>query len=273
MRAFRFLTVALASALAAAIVALTGGEARAAYQVLALVATAEPVPLSCQRGECVAEFTAFCLQPTRASPPRGAPYTVYRGEGVTLVGAAADGRRLRIPAAGLVTIAAIRGHTAVRISLSEKRLRALGLRQAAIEVAERVSLIPKPIRGDRNPQTEADIAIATGPLRALGARIVDHGGARTVAARLTNDMINSLPEMWQVESEVYKTLWDRVAPRWTARAASAEAVGLARKAFESCAEMRGQGLAMTMRQCLGAQHDMLIGERNNAYWKALRTGS
>ncbi len=272
MRAFRSLTLT-AAALAAAVVAFAAGEARAAYQVLALVATAEPVPLACAGGECAAEFTAFCLQPTRASPPRGAPYTVYRNEGVTLVGTTADGRTRRIPAAGLLAVTAIRGHTAVRISLPQGRLRALGLRQAAVEVAERVSLIPKPIQGDRNPQTEADIAIATGPLRALGARIVDHGGARTVAARLTNDMINSLPEMWRVESDVYKSLWDRVAPRWTARAAGAEAIGLARKAFESCAEMRSQGLAMTMRQCLGAQHDMLIGERNNAYWKALRTGS
>ncbi len=268
MRAIRYLLAA-----AALWAMLPGGEARAAYQVLALVATAEPVPFSCVRGDCFAEFSVFCLQPLRASPPRDAPYTLYRGRGVTLVGTTHDGREIRLPAADLLSITAARGHNAVRISIPQSRLNALGLRKIAAAVGERVSLIPKPIRGDRDPQTEADIAIATGPYRALGARIVDHGGARTVAARLTNDMINALPELWQVESNVYATLWDRVSPQWTRRDVSPAAVRLAREAFESCAAMRDQGMFSTMRQCLGARHDQLIGERNDAYWEALRTGS
>jgi len=268
MRAIRYLLAATAFLLMT-----LGGDARAAYQVLALVATAEPVSFACVRGDCFAELSVFCLQPLRASPPRDAPYTLYQGRGVTLLGTTRDGRVLRIPAADILSITAARGHNAVRMSVPRAKLNALGLREIAVEVAERVSLIPKPIRGDRDPQTEADIAIATGPYRALGARIVDHGGERTVAARLTNDMINALPELWQVESNVYATLWDRVSPQWDGRDLSANAVRLAREAFESCAALRDRGTFSTMRQCLGARHDQLIGERNDAYWEALRTGS
>ena len=46
------------------------GGARAAPQILDLVASAEPVTLTCRDGACTAEFSAFYLQKHRTAPRR-----------------------------------------------------------------------------------------------------------------------------------------------------------------------------------------------------------
>ena len=125
--------------------------AGAAYQIMGLIASAGAVPLTCSRGECSAEFSSFCLQPTRASPPRGARYRAIGGSGITIVGTTVDGRTLTITLADDLRITAQRGHNAVRISVPVAALRALGLKSVAIAVGEWVSLVPEPIVGDPNP--------------------------------------------------------------------------------------------------------------------------
>lgn len=257
------------------IAALAGwpGGANAAYQIMGLMASNGAIPLSCRGAECAAEFSAFCLQPERASPPKGVRYFAAGGEGIDIVGTTADGRTLRFPAGDHLRIVAQRGHNAVRISISAATLRTLGLEDAAVEVGELVSLLPQPIVGDPNPLTEADIAIATGPLRKLGARLVDHGGDKTVAAALTNDLINALPERGRAAPEVRDNLWSSLEGRWPRQAATGGGGEIARSAFERCRAKVGGGSFFTMRQCLGSAHDRLLGSRNNEYWRALKTGS
>ena len=248
-------------------------DAGAAYQMMGLIASAGAVPLTCSRGECSAEFSSFCLQPNRASPPSGARYHAIGGTGITIVGTTVDGRTLPVTLAGDLRITAQRGHNAVRISVSAATLRAQGLETIAIAVGEGVSLMPEPIVGDPKPQTEVDIAIATGTLRVLGSRIVDHGGDTTIAARLTNDLINALPEGGRVDPEVRDNLWEeatrvRVQPATTPRAWE-----LARGAYEHCRARSADGAILTLRQCLGSRHDRFLGELNNEYWDRLKLGS
>ena len=260
-------------ALAAIAAAGLPAAAGAAYQIMALMASNGAVPLTCSRGECAAEFSSFCLQPDRASPPRGAQYYAIGGEGVTIVGTTADGRTLSMARTDDLRITALRGHNAVRISVPVATLGTLGLVSVAIEVGEGVSLTPEPIVGDPNPQTAADIAIATGPLRALGSRIVDHGGDATVAARLTNDFINALPERGRVSSDVRDGLWHDVVRVRSRPAMTPGTEAVMRRGFEHCRARSAGGSFSTMRQCLGSMHDRFMGAPNNAFWDRLGLGS
>ena len=261
--------------LALAVFAAAGwpSAAGAAYQMMALIASNGSVPLTCSRGECAAEFSSFCLQPYRASPPRGVQYNAIGGEGVTIVGTTADGRTLSMARTDGVRITALRGHNAVRISVPVATLRTLGLVAVAIEVGEGVSLVPEPIVGDPDPQTERDIAIATGPVRALGSRIVDHGGDATVAARRTNDFINALPERGRVSPDVRDGLWNEVIRAQPRPAMTPDTEEAMRRGFEHCRAMSAGGSFVTMRQCLGSMHDRFMGEPNNEFWDRLRLGS
>jgi len=248
-------------------------DAGAAYQIMGLIASAGAVPLTCSRGECSAEFSSFCLQPDRASPPRGAQYYAIGGAGITVIGTTVAGRTLTITRADDLRITAQRGHNAVRISISDATLSALGLKSIAIDVGEGVSLVPEPIVGDPNPQTEVDIALATGPLRVLGSRIVDRGGDTTMAARLTNDLINALPEGGRVGPDVRDGLWDAAARARLLPAVTPGARKLARGAYELCRAKSAGGSILTLRQCLGSRHDRFLGALNNAYWDMLKLGS
>ncbi len=265
----------LFTVIALAMMTLVGAtkSADAAYQLLALIASNETVSLDCRGGDCAAEFSVFCLQPTRASPPTGVRYHPIGGDGITIVGARADGRTVEIPANDQLEIIALRTHNAVRISLPVEMLGALGVTMVALRVGANVSLVPDPIVGDPYPQTDWDIAAATGPLRELGTRLVDNGGDAAIAARMTNDLLNRLPDRGRTTPAVRDTLWNDAAQGWTQRTVTDGARERARVGYEWCRDKVAYGSFFNMRQCLGSKHDQLIGELNNAYWDALKVGS
>ncbi len=110
--------------------------------MLGVVATLEPVPLTCTRGVCSAEFTAFCLQERRASPARGTAYTAHDPRRIVLTGAKkGTGKTVRLAAADVLGIAAERGHSAVRMSVPVDVLRRHNLAALRVEVAEGVTLV------------------------------------------------------------------------------------------------------------------------------------
>ncbi|MFQ5955268.1 MAG: hypothetical protein ACE5JZ_09425 [Kiloniellales bacterium] len=259
---------------AVAVAALIGTtqSANAAYQMLALVASNQTVPLRCQGGHCAAEFSAFCLQPTRGSPPRGAPYRPVGGDGITLVATTTDGRTVEFDGGDHLQIVALRSHVAVRVSLAVEKLGALGARSVAVRVGANVSLVPEPIVGDPDPQTPWEIEVATGPLRRIGTRLVDNGRDTVIAARMTNDLINRLPERGRIESAARDSLWRDAAHGWAQQMVTDDARERARRAYERCHDTP-LGQYFTMRQCLGSMHDHLMGKLNNAYWDAIRVGS
>ena len=76
--------VALGIVLSLVIGGVIGGRASAAPQILGLVATTAPTPLTCSDGMCSAQFSAFCLQQHRISPTAGTAYRPAKGTALTL---------------------------------------------------------------------------------------------------------------------------------------------------------------------------------------------
>jgi len=261
-------------AMAAATIALGWGlsaGAEAAPQVLAVVATYQPVELTCAHGQCSAELTAICLQPDRASPAAGKRYVLADAGGLRIVGVTRNGSRRALAFTGLATVTAFRGHNAVKVSIPGRRLNALGIRRAYVEVGQKVSVIPTPTIGDPRPQTPGDLALATGPLRAVADRLVDRGGAATDTARIARVMLNALPARGRAREAARRAAWQKARLSEAGRRTPG-ALNQARAAFEKCHDAASTGV-LTLRSCLGSRHDSLIGGQNNTYWNALKAGS
>ena len=264
----RFLAKAAGSLLALACMA---GGANAAPQIMALIATNDAVPLTCARGECAAEFTSICLQPHRASPAPGRLYTAVGGTGLTLLAETRDGRKLVLPAADYVQVRAHRGHNAIRLSVSGRAMSKLGVKRLSIRVGQMVSLVPTPVVGDKRPQSVGDIQLATGPMRALADRLVDSGSVQLDAAFITRDLINALPLGGRTSAGQRAAAW-RQAVETKIATLSVGGLDRAKRAYQECQDLISTGV-LTLRGCLGAKHDSLIGMLNNEYWDALDAGS
>ena len=257
----------LSAALAPLLLMLGASPVAAAPQILAVIATAEPVTLQCEFGDCRAEFTVYCIEKRRNSPLPGTAYRIYDPKSLTLDGVRRDGSTVRLAASELLAITTERGHTAVRMSLPSRVLRQLDLASVRVSVGAGASLIPQPTAGDRRPHSEIDIMRATGPLRTAAAAIVDNGGAQIEAARVTLRLVNALPRAGRATQSERDQAWARFAP-----AADADGRAIAKAGFERCSATTKSGL-MSLRQCLGSWHDTLIGKLNTQYWEAIETGS
>ena len=125
--------------------------------------------------------------------------------------------------------------------------------------------------GDPHPQSAADVALASGVLRAAATGIVDRSDA-AAAARALNRIVTVLsPEAH-----------DRVSPRqslWRDRVESQEGgrgtPGLQRaaQAYQSCYGDSPHDSDARLRWCLQLRHDALMIELNSDYWAAVKTGS
>ncbi|UCH73236.1 MAG: hypothetical protein JSU82_12850 [Rhodospirillales bacterium] len=256
------LPACLAGALFAAASAL---PAAAAPQILALLATDTAIPLTCEDGACTAEFSGFCLQRKRPEPPPGARYLAAGGE-VTLIVTGTDGAVRRMPARDHIVIETSRSYTAVRIAVAQRLLTEWDAVSLALQIGERVALIPIPEAMDPDPQTEADIALALGPQHALGERILADSPAETGAVALTNRMIAALPA-GRTDAATRTALWDRVVTSSTGNLTPA---GVARAAaiYQRCLAKVASGSFYSLRSCLEIGHDALMIDLNVKYWKA-----
>ena len=261
-----------ALSLVLAAITIAPRDAPAAPQALALLASNGAVPLACAAGACKTEFSAFCLQQERAMPLPGTKYSAVDRDRLTLVITAVDGAERRLPAPLYVEITSARMYTAVTISISEHELANLGAVSAAIEVGDGATLVPDPVVGDPLPQTVSDIKAASGPIRAAGTRIVDHGGEAADTARVIGRLINALPPEYRASAGRGAALWrDVVEPR----AQDFGNPGLARShdMYRACYSHAGNGATYSLRGCLEAGHDALMQELNAKFWAALKLGS
>lgn len=261
-------------ALAAGAAGLGAAPAAAAPQVLGLVAdNGFPTPLTCDDFECSAQFSSFCLQEARSSPATGSLYAVAPGGEVALLATAPDGALLRLPAESLRITTAI-GFTSVTMSLPQSRRAEIAAGLGAtpeevsltVAVGAGVSLVPVPVAGDPDPQTDAEIALATGPLRSVGERLFDLPGAQADAARLTTVLINSLPARGRESAEDRAGLFDRVAALPAAGALGAEGVERARAVFAECRISVESSSMFSMRECLRLRHADLMVRTNRKFW-------
>ncbi len=241
------------------------GGAAAAPQPLGLVASRGPVPLACLAGECAAEISAFCLQQARDIPAPGTRYRLAGGE-IALIAIAADGKARRIAGGALLTLEAGRGYSSVRVTLPRRALEEMGAVRAAVEIGERVTLVPVAVAGDPDPLDEAEIAAVSGPLRDLGRRLVDDGGAETDAVRLANGLINDLPATGRIAPGEAARLWRQ---RLAASGADAEAAARAGAMVAHCRDRVAKGRFFSLRRCLETLHDREMLRLNQRFWRAV----
>ncbi len=243
-----------------------------APQILALVETEAPVPMTCVGDSCWAELSAFCLQRDQAAPRHGTPYEVSNGDALQLVLRNAAGAELRVPAGPHLAIASVRGYTAVTMTLPRAVLEDFGAVAAALAVGEGVSLLPRVIAEDPEHGDDIAVKLAIGPLRSIGRRIVDRGGAAIAAVRATNALINAVPSRDLTLPAPRSAAWHRQIFR---RLAEADPKGLveARATFDECAGRMRYPIGEGFRACLQFRHDAMMDALTRDYWQAAGAGS
>ncbi len=248
--------------------------ARAAEpQILGLVASNGAMPMHCDDRECTVDLSAFCMQERAPVPPPRTPYEVAEGQtaAITIV-ARASGGAIRIPAASVAEFVSARGNRAVRMSVPRQSLAAFDLSDIAVEVGPLASLVPQTLAVNADPTVQSEIALVTGPLRQVADRLVDQGGPGTVAALITNRLINAIPRGGDGDVADRDRLWTTVVGDadvvWEDRAG----LEMAEDAYRRCAGLPGGGF-ISFRQCLAARHDIFLSPQNRAYWDAVEGGS
>ncbi len=260
--------------------AVHAGPAQAGEpQILGLVASNSPLPMVCDDRECVVELSSFCMQERAPVPPPLTPYQIAANsaEAISIIGTTADGRSVRLPADRLAQFVSIRGNRATRMSLSRQSLAAFGLTEISVEIGELASLVPDSLMGSDDPTILSEIAVVTGPLREVANRLIDKGGPGTVAAQITNRLINAIPENSGGDVDDRDALWMTVIGNadvieGASPGDDAEGLEMAEDAFHRCSGLPGGGF-ISFRQCLAARHDIFLSPQNRAYWEAVETGS
>lgn len=248
-------------------------DARAAPQALALLSTQGDVQLVCDGGQCAATFSSYCLQAERASPVAGTTYQLAGAEDIRVTGIDRQGRKISLDAAEALRFTAMRTQVAVRISIAESRLAELGLSGISVDVGQDATLLPMPLAGDGDPLSEAEIALATGPLRQAAARLVDRDSGRAATVRWLSGLVNALPEDPAREGQVRDALIRSVVDGAGMARLSGQARDLVHVALRSCNLDVGLQIYPSFRRCLESAHDAHLWNLNADYWLSVQAGS
>ncbi len=248
------------------------GTAAAAPQSLGLVATAQPVPMICDQGGCVAQLSSFCLQRERRPPGDRTPYHVASGAGLWLHLTDADGGHRRVPAEGFARLVSSRGYAGIEAQVSSADMAVLGAVEISLEVGRLVTLFPESVADDPNPITAAEGVFATGPARHLAADIFDAPGAFRDTINILDRAINSVTTSARLSDEGRRDLWSRVAGRPLDAALDRRTRGAA-EVFSACLDELRQWRVGGLRDCLAGRRDHLLIGATVRLWNALAAGS
>lgn len=264
---FAAIPAAIPAALPLSAAALS--PAQAAPQILGLIASAAPVPMTCAGGTCTAELSSVCLQHHRPTPFTGTVYRPAKNTQITLTVVGSNGIARRMPVAALLRYASLRQFSAVKVSLPEAAVRRLGNGVAKLSVSPMASIIPVAVAGDPKPLSAGEIARYTGPLRALAERAFERDSARIDATRILNRMVNRLPEHSNAGFEEMGSLWRQTV----AKDVPAETRKFLNHAVKDCRVTLRNGVMADLRECLSYHHDYLSGENTTNAWRAMNPGS
>jgi len=243
--------------------------AQAAPQILGLITSAAPIPMTCKGVTCTAEISSVCLQQYRPTPSTGTVYRPTKGTHITLTVKGSNGVDRSMPVAAALSFTSLRQFSAVKVSLPEATIRRLGNGVATISVSPMASIIPVAVAGDPHPQSAAEIARYSGPLRALAERAFAGDSDRVNATRILNRMVNLLPEHSNFGMEEMASLWRQTVDRH----ASDETREFLNRAVNNCRETLWTGVMSDLRSCLSYHHDYLSGENTTNAWRAMNPGS
>lgn len=260
-----FRTITSTMLLSALLVFVTG-SAMAAPQVLAVLSTGNGAAMECEGDTCKAILSTYCLQRDRESPIDGTVYHAADPNRYSLVLDFADGSEKVLPLDGKVTFLSSRGFRAVNAIISRSLITEQGAEGARMRVAAEASLIPQADPDDLNPLTEEDIALAVGPLRNLGARVLDSRADADVARSL-GTMLRGVPE-WRGYPQMEKDeLWSKVSQVAAQEKMSAERLERVKREFDSCISVHEAGRSYSVGYCIMQRHDDVIMELNKRYWE------
>jgi hypothetical protein len=255
--------------LASAIV-LAGGVAQAAPQALGLTASLRPTPMRCDAAGCRADLSAFCLQQQRADPKPGTVYHVSPGTRVTLLVTGHDGRQTRLDGGRSLSFIDDRGFVSITARLKPDALAGLDVASVAVEVGQDATLLPAATAGDRNPQGEDELALATGANRRKAETFYDKPGRDADAIRLTNAMINELPAGARGRDDTDGHLIDRALAQYQGAPIAGDGARLAETIHRDCvAKTDVTHQVDSMRSCLEGSHDILSTHVNIDFWNSL----
>jgi len=248
-------------------------NAQAAPQALALLSTEGGVQLACSGDECGATFSSYCLQNERHSPPGGTPYKLASSDGFQVTAVDRHGRTKTLTTLDKFKLTAARTQVAVRISIAKRDLEELGIRLISINIGKDVTLLPVPQAGDKNPFTEAEIALVKGALRPAGSQLVDLGNGRAETVRWLSSQVNALPYGDVGTPLAHEGLVQKATASLAAAAMSSEARTLAKATLRGCGSDLQLQIYPSLRRCLESSHDAILWDLNADYWQAIHTGS
>jgi hypothetical protein len=261
------------AAAALALLAAPLAGARAAPQLLGVVATAEPIPMRCEGGRCTIELSSFCLQEERSMPIDGQAYHPLDRDKLSLVVTAADGSVRRLPAAPYVAIASERNYVAVSVSLPESAAKALGAARIAVAVGPDLTLAPEAQPGDAHPMTAAEIAHAQSALRPAADQLFSADSPRFRVAQVMNRLINALPPEADQDPSVGESVWRKVTGTALAAAQPDETLAEAAHIYRYCRSGVSTLWPTGLRHCLAVSHDSAMGGINAEFWQVVGAGS
>ena len=246
----------------------------AAPQILGLVATATPLPLSCVEGVCSVEISGVCLQEHRPAPEAGTAYRAAQGSELTLVLQHRNGDKRTMAVTQLVEIRSLRLFNSVSVSLPEHVLKELSgdVVQASLSVGPLTSVLPVAEAGDQPPLSEKEIRDYTGPLRSIAEDAIGRDNANLTATRILNHMVNRLPADTSAGAERIATLRDQTMSNESAAKMPAVA-RLVDRALDTCREKLRVETTPHLRSCIANQHDILNSNTIQDVWRRLRPGS
>ncbi|GHD39131.1 hypothetical protein GCM10017083_00640 [Thalassobaculum fulvum] len=244
-------------------------------QVLGLIASAEPIPLTCTDGACTALVSSFCLQEDRPPPSAGQRYDTAGAGDVTLVVRRTDGTETEFSAAGLLGYVSEGDFTRTRVELPAKRLASLGAAEVAVRIAPLVSLMPRTEIAPSAAVAARDAETAEGAPRFAAEAFFKPGSPRADAAVTLSRLINLLPATGPVRTESAGAIsaaaakaWGQVQASGALRSVSQEGVERARTEVDRCAAYADMGFKITLRGCLAKSHDRTMREVNEELWKS-----
>ncbi len=245
-----------------------------APQILGLVATKSPVPLSCSDGVCSAEISAVCLQEHRPAPDSGTLYRVTENSAINLVMTGKDGRSKSIKITDKIQLKSLRVYSSVSISLPEVLVDSFADEgtHASLAIEPLASAVPVPIAGDPNPLSAREISDYTGHLRARAEQAIDRDSANLNATRILNQMVNRLPGRNPGNAKDIAKVKKQVLGN-NSLAGKPETARLVTRALNTCREKLRVERTPHLRGCLGNQHDILNSNTTQDVWKSLKPGS
>jgi hypothetical protein len=264
----RLLVVALCGAFA-----LPQLDAMAASQLLGVVASADPVSMTCADGKCTAELSAFCLERDRAMPLDGAPYRLLDPDKIVLVVTTKDGEERRIGAEPYVQIASERDFHAVEVSVPESVSRDLGAVRIAVSVSPQLILAPQSAANDPQPITDDEIERARDSWRAVESTLFDQDSPELGRVRIINRLVNALPSEIGVDLPTSNIIWRQVVGEAFQLDRSDPIIAEVASIYSSCRLGATNPWPPTLRRCLQMNHDAIMGGINSQYWQAVDAGS